>query len=447
MKKLLLIGLMVFCFAGTAWSFSANYDHLTEQFDHVTNPEGAIGDLLFYPVYLADGSGWETKISVINTSNDLSTVAKVVIRGGKNSQELLDFFIYLSPDDMWTAKIYNDNGVVRIYSEDDSVLSNVNTWANESPMNQALQTFDCENEVYGYVTIFDSWTISRARLQNTAAVLSAVPVPDLSTGPIDKDWIYAAYQGELLTWESENILTGFYEVLLPTIGLSAMENAVVMQDYEIIDKLTLGRETFLGESSRNSIAEVEAKLSKENVYMPYYNDGKNLSAHIFTFVSKETVLWNDPLYDADCEVRSDSPFFDQYAVRHRSDSRYEWCIEYGLKVFDLEENTPNDPNPIFSPVPEEDKREFCEEVNIFVVSMDPLGLNWYDEGFALYQFQLFPNQLTVGPRRNLDAVGYTGAPVIPLSANLGADGLSLKYGAFQPASIYNFATVDMTQGN
>ena len=102
-------------------------------------------------------------------------------------QELLDFFIYLSPDDMWTGTIYNSNGQVRITSDDDSVLSALSVWGNEVPMDAAVIDWPCDNEEYGYVEIFDTWTISRAALGAAVGV-------NLGAGPIDKDYIFDEFQ-------------------------------------------------------------------------------------------------------------------------------------------------------------------------------------------------------------------------------------------------------------
>ena len=218
----------------------------------------------------------------------------------------------------------------------------------------------------------------------------------------------------------KNILTGFFELKLPTLGLSATENAVVLQDYDVFSVLSLARETLLGDSCMNSIAEIEAELSKNSVYLPYYNDGQNISAHVFTYVTKQSRY--DTNTTDECDIFSFSPYFDRYAIKglDAQGNYLHWCVEYGLKPFDLEENTPKSQSPIFSPVPPEDKKEFCEEVNVLVVDDN---VTRYDEGWALYTFQMSPNQLTSGPTYGFNTrneiIRYTGAPVIPINANLG----------------------------
>ncbi|MDA3894690.1 MAG: hypothetical protein PF482_00940 [Desulfobacteraceae bacterium] len=433
MKKILMIAVMIVAMTGTAWSFSADYvvNDGTLVPDWVTEAPGMVGDALIFPVYLADGTGWEAKINVINTSRDYSTVAKVVINGGKNSQELLDFFIYLSPNDEWTAKIYNDNGVVRIYSDDDSVRSSVATWGDEVPLNQTLVDNPCDEEVYGYVTVFDSWIVTRSQLNYLAPAGT-----DFDRGPIPKSAILEAYgaQGNLNPgiFNSANILTGSYEIMLPTLGLSATENAVVLQDYDVTSELELGRYTFFGQDCRNSAAEIEAAIAKDNVFMPYYNNGQNITAFIFTFPTKQSQV------NTDCDVSIDSLGSEYF----RDNLSPDFCVPYGIYPFDLEENTPQSSSPIFSPVPRSQTREFCDEVNISVVGLDS-SISFYDEGWALFEFgDVADSPYTVGlAQDNVSEVEFKGVPVIPMSANLGADGLSLKYGAYDPADVYRYGTI------
>ena len=72
--------------------------------NHVTVAPNYKGDLLIYPVYAAL-DGLDTNFTVINTSNVQSTVVKVVFRSWKNSLELLDFLIYLSPNDVFKCTL------------------------------------------------------------------------------------------------------------------------------------------------------------------------------------------------------------------------------------------------------------------------------------------------------------------------------------------------------
>jgi len=67
-----------------------------------------LGEALVYPYYTVNndssGNAFNTFISVVNTTSDVKVV-KVRFREGKNSAEVLDFNLYLSPNDVWTGAI------------------------------------------------------------------------------------------------------------------------------------------------------------------------------------------------------------------------------------------------------------------------------------------------------------------------------------------------------
>jgi hypothetical protein len=70
------------------------------------NPSG-LGSGLIYPYYTVqsvDGNAYNTAISVVNTT-DVVKVVKVRFREGKASKEVLDFNLYLSPNDVWTGVV------------------------------------------------------------------------------------------------------------------------------------------------------------------------------------------------------------------------------------------------------------------------------------------------------------------------------------------------------
>jgi hypothetical protein len=66
------------------------------------NPDG-VGQVLIYP-YFTVNAGNDTLLSVVNTTNQGKAV-KVRFIEGRNSFEVLDFNLYLSPFDVWTAAI------------------------------------------------------------------------------------------------------------------------------------------------------------------------------------------------------------------------------------------------------------------------------------------------------------------------------------------------------
>ncbi|RFP67519.1 hypothetical protein DZK26_12320 [Wenzhouxiangella sp. 15190] len=81
------------------------------------NPDG-LGQVLLYPYYSARG-GNDTLISIVNTTDDAKAV-KVRFIEALNSREVLDFNLYLSPFDVWTAGITADGDGAKMVTRDTS---------------------------------------------------------------------------------------------------------------------------------------------------------------------------------------------------------------------------------------------------------------------------------------------------------------------------------------
>ena len=71
------------------------------------NSDG-LGEVLIYPFYTVN-NGLDTLLSVVNTTADVKAV-KVRFVDSKNSREVLDFNLYLSPFDVWTGVVTDPDG-------------------------------------------------------------------------------------------------------------------------------------------------------------------------------------------------------------------------------------------------------------------------------------------------------------------------------------------------
>ena len=68
------------------------------------NPDG-LGQVLLYPYYTVNGHQ-QTLLSVVNTDTVNGKAVKVRFLEGYNSREVLDFNLFLSPADVWTANVF-----------------------------------------------------------------------------------------------------------------------------------------------------------------------------------------------------------------------------------------------------------------------------------------------------------------------------------------------------
>jgi hypothetical protein len=95
------------------------------------NPNG-LGQALIYPYYTvnsdAAGNTFNSLLSVVNTTNSAKAV-KVRFLEGKNSREVLDFNLFLSKYDVWTAAIVpSSSGGGKVVSFDKSCTIPSNTF-------------------------------------------------------------------------------------------------------------------------------------------------------------------------------------------------------------------------------------------------------------------------------------------------------------------------------
>ncbi len=411
--KAILVALCVVFLAGSAWAASID--------DHVKVAPNSKGDVLIYPFYAAIPGGWETKLTVVNTSLTMSTVAKVVVRSAVFSEELLDFFIYLSPTDVWTGTFKYDSDLGTIMeSDDDSIVSRLGgnndpVWGDEEIAQRALVipegVGDFNEMGYIYVVNIATW--------------------DEGLPKVDKDDIYDEY--ETITsiapdYLPQNILAGWMDFQVAGFGLNSSLNAVTLRDYQNREVATVAETTFLGADALNNLLEVEAALAKDDIAIPYQNN-EDISLHFLTFPTKYAILDDAGFIEG---VRSP---FDGF----RADRDY--CVRYQLFLYDTTEDTLTPADPIWSPAPPPEFNDLCNELNWVVSDSSPFA-----EGWIRYNF----GYTTTGQNFNQEEMTYTGAPVIPTSLNLGASGMSLKYGAWTDGQVsstawYNGIPIDFYQ--
>ncbi|MCX5880564.1 MAG: hypothetical protein NTU74_01735 [Deltaproteobacteria bacterium] len=432
---LMLMALMVM--SGSVWAW--NYT------EHVTTAPNNKGDVLIFPYFLALDGGWETKLTVINTDEVNSVVAKVVIRSFKNSEELLDFFIYLTPADVWTGRMMVDTVTKRVVidSTDDSVLGSTSgiaaadiCWAGASSnCTAALATKVCVL----HQVMFPLNCSDDADYLGYSEVITAAS-GNAGARPLCKTTLWTAYENfkagstAVLNFPSvnhPNVLAGYMQVQNAVAGLSANLRATNLKDYETNVILDTAAETRLGVGARNNLLEVEAALSKDDIAMPYVND-KDLALHIFTFPTKLTVTTGGCALG---QKTADGPYFGQYSA----DPDF-YCVPFRLRIFDLLENSPTGGSPFSGG--DTTVRRFCDEVNLIGASAFP-----YKEGWAHYWFT---NAIVAGYAA-VDAgstqthpLSYVGTPVLPTFLYVGATGLTANYGAWTDDFVYCSLTAATT---
>jgi hypothetical protein len=88
------------------------------------NPDG-LGQVLIYPYYTtrtAAGASFNTLMSVVNTTNQTKLV-KVRFLEGRNSREVLDFNLFLSPNDIFTGVVIPTASGAQFVTNDNSCVT------------------------------------------------------------------------------------------------------------------------------------------------------------------------------------------------------------------------------------------------------------------------------------------------------------------------------------
>lgn len=123
--------------------------------------DDGIGHILFVP-YFSVQNGNSTLLNIVNTDTVRGKAVKVRFRGGRDSDDIYDFQLFLSPGDVWTANIsQNSSGLATL-----SVAADENscTLPNKSVLNSTpfvvgrLSAADQANGVgtrEGYIEIFN----------------------------------------------------------------------------------------------------------------------------------------------------------------------------------------------------------------------------------------------------------------------------------------------------
>jgi len=109
------------------------------------NADGT-GQVLLYPYYTTRG-GMDTYMSVINTTG-VSKAVKVRFIESRNSREVLDFNLYLSPYDMWTAAVVDTGTGAKVITADKSCTTPMIPAGGQPFVNYAyIGTVDTEDKI------------------------------------------------------------------------------------------------------------------------------------------------------------------------------------------------------------------------------------------------------------------------------------------------------------
>lgn len=232
MKKKLLPVAMAAALAGGVQQANAVF----------VNADG-LGQVLIYPFYTVEG-GQDTFVNVVNTTNRVKAV-KVRILEAMNSQEVLDFNLYLSPNDHWSAAIFADGNGASIRTADTtctvprSLASAAEGQTGATvPFRATEYSADSVNGVArtreGYVEIIEMGVLPTGLLQGSVNLASAAThvngVP-ANCGALTTAWGPSGVFNTAVLEDPTGGLYGYGVIIDVEEGTNASYDAIALDDF------------------------------------------------------------------------------------------------------------------------------------------------------------------------------------------------------------------------
>ena len=334
------------------------------------NTDG-LGEVLLYP-YFTVQNDFVTAVHVVNTTDQAKAV-KVRFLEGKNSKEVLDFNLYLSPFDVWTGTVVPDatNGA-KLVSTDTSCIAPKQIPAG----GQAFRNFEFASEsdandpnrrAEGYIELIEMGVLSdpaqAAAVTHTAAgvpadcsVITSADFAGTVSVSAPSGGLFGS--GHLVSVEG-GVRTSYDPVALddfsddPIWFTSGSTSPSLANVFPPVADILDGNQVVSFDSGSNPIDAVSAVLTQDEIYNEYTIDAGRLSQTdwIVTFPTKR--------FYVNVAAGSDTqPFQNRWDPASLSS-----CHNVEFEYFDREEQGITPGTGDFSPAPVIPGFALCKEVN------------------------------------------------------------------------------------
>lgn len=371
------------------------------------NPDGT-GQVLVYPYYTVN-KNQQTIISVVNTTN-IAKAVKVRFLEGHNSREVLDFNLFLSEFDVWTASIFalSDAGVAgsegaAITTTDKSCTAPLpSEWDGSLGTGRPYQTFlnyaytadnedtgptDFARTREGHIELISMADLTGALAtavthvngtpRNCAVVRDIDPANSLLLPPtgglFGSGGVVNVAQGTFYTYNADAI-DGFTNIVLfsdtssLTPSLQQANTAPgIATAYVFGTAGQLFRSDYSTSAPNNAIDAVSAVFMSNNLFNEYNVDasvGSNTD-WVVTFPTKRFYVDNQILGVALGDPGAIQPFRFTFGEDDRLNGEGLSCTQIEVSIYDREEGRPQGTSPGFSPPPpRQPNSALCKEVNV-----------------------------------------------------------------------------------
>jgi len=325
------------------------------------NADG-LGQVLIYPYYTVN-KGNQTLVSVVNTTSLVKAV-KVRFLEGKNSREVLDFNLYLSPFDVWTGAVFANGatGPGNLLTRDNSCtvpIIGLNTipfrnFEFSGPFDDNGGT-ELERTREGYLEMIEMGVVNAGSTQAAAATHNGAGVPTNCQALVN-NW------GAGGTW-ANNPATN---VGLPSGGLFGNETIVDVANGTMHTYAADAIEGFYTNSSSAAIA--AALHTGPGSTQPDLTRADNGGgfANSFVFTSTGTLItsqWTTGTADAVSAIYMHDAIYNEFNTETALGAASEWVVTFPTKRFYVDTDAFSDVVQPFTN-PFQDNGSSCESVGI-----------------------------------------------------------------------------------
>jgi len=341
------------------------------------NPDG-LGQVLIYPYYTtrsdSAGNAFNSLLSVVNSTASVKAV-KVRFLEGKNSREVLDFNVFLSGFDVWTAALTPvEGGGTQINTADKSCVL---------PFGQFPQTFrtgllgadgagnDLDRTTEGYVEIIEMTTYSDASTTAGKVTHDGGVPPGCAT--------LTAAEALADSNSGAGILGGLFggmTLINVQSGSDYTQDAVALDNFATFENLYTGSADTLPDLASGSPPVSVTIADFGLVFTSDWSTSPNLADPVSAILMHDSIM-NEFVLDAATDSGTDwvvtMPTKRFYVANGTGSASRLFqrnfnktagsCDDVSLDIFDREETTTSTPLD-FSPQPEAGVNQLCWEANV-----------------------------------------------------------------------------------
>ena len=381
------------------------------------NPDG-LGQVLLYPYYTVNG-GQQTLLSVVNTAA-VGKAVKVRFLEGYNSREVLDFNLFLSPFDVWTASVFaladigagpaGSGGAITTtdrsctygtFSTPSATLNGgaggtyqafkadayTGSYTDSGPTSitrtqeghfEMITMADIVTGSPLYVDTFHDQTKNPATPPGCAKAETDFVVPGggavvgNSVAPTSGifgsaavvnvgNGTYYGYTADALDGFTSVNIASDANSLLPSLS-SVNDPGLATATSYVFDDGILAKSVYPAVLAQDAIDAVSSVFMAANIYNEYEsNAGNSGTDWVITFPTKR--FYVDPLYTGN-STDAYQPFEEVFGEKNTSSGPGLSCVVINLSLFNREEGTITPAGCQFSPCTGQPASSICYETNV-----------------------------------------------------------------------------------